>query len=113
MQLEEGKYYLTRDGRKFGPMFKTRDNLKTMEWNCPYGCGWTNEGTVYLHLPDKNDLVSVWSGEEDQGPKVSGETIDLIAVDSLKWHMKEGVGDMEPLQLEAFRIVLRYYGVPV
>lgn len=44
-------------------------------------------------------------------PKLSGETIDLIAIDSLKWHYKDK--DMEPLQLEAFRIVLRYYGVSV
>lgn len=49
--------------------------------------------------------------KKDQGPKLSGQTIDLIAVDSLKWHMKEGA--MAPLQLEAFRIVLRYYGVSV
>jgi hypothetical protein len=44
-------------------------------------------------------------------PKLSGETIDLIAIDSLKWHMADE--DMEPLQLEAFRIVLRYYGASV
>ena len=44
-----------------------------------------------------------------EGPKLTGDTIDHIAIDSLNWHYKEG--DMEPLQLEAFKIVLSYYGV--
>lgn len=44
-------------------------------------------------------------------PKLSGETVDMIAIDSLKWHIADE--DMEPLQLEAFRIVLRYYGVSI
>jgi hypothetical protein len=51
------------------------------------------------------------SKDEATKPKLSGETIDLIAIDSLKWHYKDK--DMEPLQLEAFRIVLRYYGVSI
>ena len=51
------------------------------------------------------------SRNNSEEPKLSGETIDLIAIDSLKWHYKDK--DMEPLQLEAFRIVLRYYGVSV
>jgi hypothetical protein len=45
-------------------------------------------------------------------PTLSSETIDHIAIDSLRWHYKEG-DDLEPLQREAFRIVLRYYGVSV
>lgn len=110
MKLEEGKYYLTREGRKFGPMFRTSHNEGNMAWNCVGGFGWTDEGTIFFYRPGKYDLVSEWQ-EEDQGPKLSGETIDRIAIDSLKWHLKDK--DMEPLQLEAFRIVLRYYGVSV
>jgi hypothetical protein len=47
-----------------------------------------------------------------EGPKLTGYTIDHIAIDSLNWHYKEG-NDLEPLQREAFRIVLAYYGVNV
>lgn len=51
------------------------------------------------------------SSKEQTVATLSGETIDMIAIDSLKWHMEDK--DMEPLQAEAFRIVLRYYGVSV
>jgi hypothetical protein len=47
--------------------------------------------------------------EDEDEITLSVETVDLIAIDSLKWHYKDE--DMEPLQQEAFRIVLRYYGV--
>jgi hypothetical protein len=47
--------------------------------------------------------------DKDEVGRISGETVDLIAIDSLKWHYKDE--DMEPLEQEAFRIVLRYYGV--
>jgi hypothetical protein len=43
------------------------------------------------------------------GPTLSGETIDQIAIDSLKWHYNEGFDN--DFEKEAFRVVLRYYGV--
>ena len=107
MKIEAGKYYITRDGRKFGPMEPFHDD--EYPWVCN-GYIWMDDGTGFEECSPEQDFVSEWQ-EEDQGPKLSGQTIDLIAVDSLKWHMKDG--DMEPLQLEAFGIVLRYYGVSV
>ena len=60
------------------------------------------------------EIQTLGSKDEDIGPTLSGKTLDMIAIDSLKWHYNEGkFKDMEPLQLEAFRIVLRYYGVSV
>ena len=48
----------------------------------------------------------------EEAPEIilSSTTIDAIALDSLKWHY-DNSDDMEPLQKEAFRIVMRYYGV--
>lgn len=39
-----------------------------------------------------------------------GITVDSIAQDSLKWHYENDDG-MEPIEKEAFRIVMRYYGM--
>lgn len=109
MKLEEGKYYKTRDGRKVGPM----ESWSSYQDKHPFesdGLLWMADGTGYEGNHPGQDIVSLWKDEATE-PKLSGETIDLIAIDSLKWHMADG--DMEPLQLEAFRIVLRYYGVSV
>ena len=59
------------------------------------------------------DLIAEWTDEEPAkpGPTISSETIDHIAIDSLRFHLQGE--DMEPLQREAFRICLRYYGVSV
>ena len=49
--------------------------------------------------------------EEDfGGVTLSSITVDSIAQDSLKWHYENG-GSMEPIEKEAFRIVMRYYGM--
>ena len=111
--LEEGKYYLDRMGRKVGPM-SLRWSGTTYPWGItlePF-C-WNSDG---VRWPKSNasdtDLVEIFEEvTKASQPKLSGETIDMIAIDSLKWHFKDK--DMEPLQLEAFRIVLRYYGVSV
>lgn len=112
--LEEGKYYLDRMGRKVGPMSLRWDD-DTHPWGTATGkpyC-WSSDGVRWYEAdaPD-TDLVEIFEEvTKASQPKLSGQTIDMIAVDSLKWHMEDK--DMEPLQLEAFRIVLRYYGVSV
>jgi hypothetical protein len=53
---------------------------------------------------------SLWCEPAKPSPTLSSETIDNIAIDSMRWHM---LREMEPLQREAFRIVMRYYGVSV
>jgi hypothetical protein len=102
MKIEVGKYYKTRDGRKVGPMKYCEHD----KWP------WDVQGTSELW--DKNgksdeglelDLIAEW---QEPVPTLSGETIDQIAIDSLKFHFDQ---DLEPLQYEAFRVVLAYYGV--
>jgi len=49
---------------------------------------------------------------------LSSETIDHVAIDSLKWHYKSLVEEPENttdyfMRLLAFKIVLKYYGVNV
>ena len=107
MQLEVGKYYRTRDGRKVGPMYKTGSEDKNMEFDDGSGNGWTKHGTWLNTCQNERDLIAEWT-DEPAPVTLSAETIDHIAIDSLKFHYAT---EMEPLQKEAFRIVLRYYGV--
>lgn len=111
MKIEAGKYYKTRDGSRVGPM----RSFTSFEDRHPWQCGgylWTSDGINYEGDCPKLDLIEEWVEPYSDKVKLSGETIDMIARDSLKWHMQAGDqdGDMEPLQMEAFRIVLRYYG---
>lgn len=117
MKIEAGKYYITRDGRKVGPMcvYEDLDNIFHVKTGVGSVEHWDNNGVhgegIYAYQPNL-DLVAEWKDEPTtSGPTLSGDTIDLIAIDSLKWHYNEGKNDMEPLQKEAFKIVLRYYGV--
>ena len=107
MQLEVGKYYKTRDGRKVGPMYKTGSKDSNMEFDDGSGNGWTKHGTLLNTCQNERDLIAEW--HDAAAPvTLSAETIDNIAIDSLKFHAADTV---EPLEKEAFRIVLRYYGV--
>ena len=113
MQIEVGKYYRTRDGRKVGPMYR---NSYSTEWPMSHVNGietYTEDGIYKTDLSESaHDLIAEWTNDEPAkpSPTLSSETIDQIAIDSLRWHM---LRDMEPLQREAFRIVLRYYGASV
>lgn len=106
MQLEVGKYYKTRDGRKVGPMMAWESGNNAFDDGSL--TGWTERGTWLNSIQAENDLIAEWPSET---PTLSTETIDMIAIDSLKFHIADN--DMEPLQKEAFRIVMRYYGVIV
>jgi len=113
MKLEEGKYYVTRDGRKVGPVesYESFRNQPPVNIWKSDGLLWSAAGISYDNRNPEEDIVSEWKDEplKKEEPTLSGETVDRIAIDSLKWHYKDK--DMEPLQQEAFRIVLRYYGV--
>jgi hypothetical protein len=107
MKIEAGKYYKTRDGRKIGPMESYISSNTLHSWKAQNYL-WGNDGTSYMTGCLYLDIIEEWVEPQSDKAKLSGETIDMIALDSLKWHMQDG--DMEPLQMEAFRIVLRYYG---
>jgi hypothetical protein len=115
MKIEVGKYYRTRDGRKVHVRGKAYDGDLFGDYigETHY---WNKEGkAVLVNGRRAVDLIAEWTDEpakdEPASQTLSGETIDQIAIDSLKWHFKDK--DMEPLQYEAFRVVLRYYGVTV
>jgi hypothetical protein len=110
MKIEAGKYYVTRDGQKVGPMVSRGTNEPFVWFDTEDGC-WSHDGEdgnacgpMGSHSPC--DIISEWPHELSR--ILSAETIDHIAIDSLRFHFN---GEMDPLQKEAFRIVLRYYGV--
>ena len=112
MKLEEGKYYITRDGRKVGPMDHYHSYKNLHPWASD-GLLWSTDGIGYEGCHPEQDIIAEWKDETlKKEPTLSGETLDRLAIDSLKWHYKDKE-DMEPLQQEAFRIVMRYYGVPL
>lgn len=112
MQLEVGKYYRTRDGRKVGPMEESNSG-DTGGFYCD-GFGLYRKDGRFGYgancFCDAFDTIAEWTDEPPQNtqPIPSSHTIDHIAIDSLRHHYAT---EMEPLQKEAFRIVLRYYGV--
>lgn len=120
MQLEVGKYYRTRDGRKVGPMEKVNVRGWSGFSDEEYGHIFQKDGThgdgddhfSCIANECELDLIAEWTDEQPQTTQtiLSGHTIDHIAIDSLRYHYAT---EMEPLQKEAFRIVLRYYGVSV
>ena len=76
MQLEVGKYYKTRDGRKVGPMYKTGSKDKNMEFDDGSGSGWTGRGTWLNTVTDDKDLIAEWTDEHAQAA--------LTAIDHLR-----------------------------
>jgi hypothetical protein len=114
MQIEVGKYYRTRDGRKVGPAEHNDTNdASDYPWNVPWSGSFyaydTNGKSCLGNGHREDDLIAEWT-DDKPGPTLSSETIDQIAIDSLRFHFQ---GELEPLQREAFRIVLRYYGASV
>lgn len=76
MQLEVGKYYKTRDGRKVGPMYKTGSEDKNMEFDDGSGNGWTKHGTWLNTCQNERDLIAEWPSETAQ--------TTLTAIDHLR-----------------------------
>ncbi len=76
MQLEVGKYYKTRDGRKVGPMYKTGSEDKNMEFDDGSGNGWTKHGTWLNTGQNERDLIAEWPSETAQ--------TTLTAIDHLR-----------------------------
>jgi hypothetical protein len=108
MKIEAGKYYNTRDGSKVGPIVVKKGGWAFYPFTDWSGKEWDNFGRFVNGEDNVLDLIEECVEPQLGLAKLSGETIDMIALDSLKWHLQDG--DMEPLQMEAFRIVLRYYG---
>lgn len=76
MQIVEGRFYKTRDGRKVGPM-RRGENDADAYWVAPagqlgldYGSAWYRPGNFYATSECQNDLISEW----EEGPVVT-ETV--------------------------------------
>jgi len=66
LQLEVGKYYRTRDGRKVGPLTHHPDEQESYHWQAR-GCdlngtdaAWFDCGAVYSTRTSPYDLISEW-----------------------------------------------------
>ena len=77
MQIEAGKYYKTRDGRKVGPMIRESDG--DFMANHPDGGGtisWKPDGVRYKMREPETDLIAEWWGEpklwKDMTPEEKG-----------------------------------------
>lgn len=82
MQIEEGKFYRTRDGDKIGPMRHVEDSTKRypIRGNNPYGCerSFTSEGRFFYGVDKSNyDLVAEWT-EGDNFVVERGDGRDFV-----------------------------------
>lgn len=110
MKLEEGKFYRTSHGEKVGPASFRRDAERPVAWRVPTPTDkplfYNEDGVICVNHVEWN-IVAEW--EDDKPVTLDVQTVDRIAIDSLRFHATDD-GDMDPLTREAFRIVLRYYG---
>ena len=65
MQIEAGKYYRTRDGRKVGPM--ERDKVDGKDWREKDNSArlWYDDGTRWI-CDEDSDLIAEWVDEPTQ-----------------------------------------------
>lgn len=65
MQIESGKFYKTRDGRKLGPM-GTWSQTNTYRWSDKSGDGseiWADNGSFLIGEDSASDLIAEWPTE--------------------------------------------------
>lgn len=93
MQIEEGKFYRSRGGRKFGPMIRPRNGSR--DWiveprldRSAYA-DWYHDGQYVLIGEHEHDLVAEWVNESD-------ETRFLIVCD-LMAALRSAVKDLKTL----------------
>ena len=87
LQIEEGAYYLSRDGRVFGPMKKMSETAE-YKWSCGFDFSWRDDGS-YLHtvvhgrdLIERVGLVRVSDSTEiDEQPQPEQPKVGLTLRD--------------------------------
>ena len=90
LQIESGKYYRTRDGRKVGPMRHDQGAKGSMsEWRAPDNpgstniAGWFSSGRMLSHRAHADDLIAEW--HDDQPAHIithEGRQYDLTALET-------------------------------
>ena len=87
LQIEAGKYYRTRDGRKVGPMVEETPRWSEWPWDIKNGQGdlrrilWKDDGTA--DETQGADLIAEW--QDDQPAHIithEGRTYDLTALET-------------------------------
>lgn len=115
IKLEVGKTYELNNWEIYKCTDMNGDNpLSLYDYNYgPFiidGCAYHQDGRFGNCNHDCPLSVKRCVEEDSEGITLSSTTVDSIAQDSLKWHYENG-GSMEPIEKEAFRIVMRYYGM--
>ena len=86
MQIEQGKFYKTRDGRKVGPA-KPIENGGEYPWNVPHGgkfYGYANDGVSCIDCDD-DDLIAEWTDEPTGTLKWLSDNHGLKAGDAVEY----------------------------
>lgn len=67
IQIEEGKFYRARDGRRVGPMKRNSRAHSRFMWEAPSGHTFTAGGCIFAPAYDHHlDLVAEWTDEPAQ-----------------------------------------------
>ena len=110
IKLEVGKIYELNNGEIHKCNGMRGDNPLSIG---DYGCGPFVINSWFYHQDGRftncgiDDPLSVKRCVEED---FEGINVDSIAQESLKWNYENDDG-MEPIEKEAFRIVMRYYGM--
>ena len=118
LQIEAGKYYRTRDGRKVGPMRHDQGAKGgMMEWRAPDNPGstkvaaWYSSGRMLSHTTHADDLIAEW--QDDQPAHIithEGHLYDLTALDTPFGLLPEPV--QEALLAWPYGVYVSYRAIP-
>ena len=75
MQIEEWKFYRTRDGRKVGPIdYNPESKGDNFPFVSPCGyCRYTTDGSLLTGTPNRGDLIAEWVDEPTEDKPKWGE----------------------------------------
>lgn len=72
MKLEPGKYYMTRDGRKVGPVYEYDEDSWYAKMENYLGGGlWNDDGSPYYEekeIYDSPTLIAEWTDAQPEEP---------------------------------------------
>ncbi len=85
LKIEAGKFYMTRDGRKVGPMIEDKWHDRDYGWtvehefNAEYGKAWRADGTFHVVRGKEHsaDLIAEWVDDPVAKAKPSNDNAEL------------------------------------
>jgi hypothetical protein len=110
MKIEEGKYYVTKGGRKVGPAEYLGDDADGICWNIPlevdgepHFYGYHNDGTLCIDIPSDNIVGELDTPEEDtevESPRFKvGDKVVIVGKDKRLGAHGYEIGDIVTLKL--------------